>query len=311
MYKYYFVGIGSNKFWSLHPFIKAKISETHGGPVQAVRIAEGEAPSIMERQCKEQGEVYYYMFRSEHVTDNPNIKLIGPKPEVVKKIRSKVTQYKMARDNNIPVIPGVYVVGVDDAIKATRDMGTPVVVSREYGNAGEFSELIYNIGDIREKFQGADNLLITKYQEDCRTVSIGGVSFPQGIYLSSMYDIHVDGTKFVGSSFPTNYIKDKEEILEYARQYSNIIRESGYYGLFGTQWVFKPGKIFFTEANVRKPGATLFTTLALLLHYPDQPNLMELEFEATINNSMPQGLKMLTREGEFQWKYYHPRRLGN
>ena len=254
----------------------------------------------VDQILKMQGELFVNVFESspelEFASDD-RIKIIGPDPEVAVSINNKLYQYEMAVDLNIPVPDGSTFTDLDEALGFADGIfshGSRAFVSGAYSAGGSNSIVASTREEIASRFDDAsDGLLVTEFIEHRHDPTVLGiVAGENDVYIASVADQHIQGTRFIGSTFPT--LLDEEtvhKLKNITRKVGSHMGSNGYRGVFGCDFIVDDeGKIFFIEINARKQGTTMETTLAMIHNLPGTPTVPELEMMAVMNGRLPEDL---------------------
>jgi carbamoylphosphate synthase large subunit len=225
-------------------------------------------------------------------------------------LKSKFLHHQLAKELEIPVAKGKVISPLEDAVDYAEELGFPVYFSAEHGVCGSTSMIAYDTRMIfakwREQFD--NSYLVTKHIPDCRTLAIVGVISKSQVYIASFHDKIVDGSNFVESIYPmTINPKDVSEINEslmFARRIGNRMRELGFRGICGWNFIFKPGEVYFTNFIPSPQCTAQFTEAALLYHFPTQKSLTTLGVIAKADQDFPKDLKGLGFiPSQFSWSY--------
>jgi acetyl-CoA carboxylase biotin carboxylase subunit len=120
---------------------------------------------------------YGYLAESEEMArecENRDIVFIGPTPDNLRLAGDKITAKAVMRDAGVPVIPssvdGVHT--IEEAVKASREIGYPVMIKASGGGGGRGIRICENDESLREEFPvtkmeartafGNDNVYIEK-----------------------------------------------------------------------------------------------------------------------------------------------------
>ena len=130
---------------------------------------------------------YGFLSENEHfaeVCQSCNIKFIGPSPEAIGKCGDKVAAKKLAKENNVPTVPGSDG-PVDDeqaALAIARQIGFPVLIKAAAGGGGRGMRVAHNEPSLVTGFHAARSeaekafkdgtVYLEKYLEKPRHVEI-------------------------------------------------------------------------------------------------------------------------------------------
>ncbi|QHE52333.1 acetyl/propionyl/methylcrotonyl-CoA carboxylase subunit alpha [Pontibacillus sp. HMF3514] len=87
--------------------------------------------------------------------EQEGITFIGPSPEVMSKMGSKVEARQTMKEAGVPVIPGTEsaVADVDEAKKAAKDIGYPVMLKASSGGGGIGMQIVHNDEELAKAFE--------------------------------------------------------------------------------------------------------------------------------------------------------------
>lgn len=282
-----------------------------------VRIAAGkfatevsrdtEVNNLVDELLSRQGELFINVFESRpelELTCDPRVNLIGPDPELARAFNNKITQYQMACALGIPVPAGRGCAGLEDAIRAAEaylGSGDRVFVSGEYSAAGSHSIIASSSHEILERFTDPlERLLVTRFVDHQHDPTVLGlVAGEDEVYIASVADQNVDGTRFRGSTYPTVLGSETvRDLVKMTRTIGVHLGGKGYRGAFGCDYIVDhDGEIYFIEINARKQGTTMETTLTMSHNLPGAPFFPELEFFAATAGSLPENAREMDPAG--------------
>lgn len=89
--------------------------------------------------------------------EDAGIKFIGPSPEVVRKMGDKTMARKMAKECNVPVVPGTdnAVETFEEVEKFTKEYGFPIILKAAFGGGGRGMRVVMKEKDLKESFERA------------------------------------------------------------------------------------------------------------------------------------------------------------
>jgi len=252
--------------------------------------------SMVDELINNQNELLIYMFEtSPYMTLNEKkgVTLIGPNKDIVTTLSNKVSLYEIFSDI-VPManysISHSYEDLLKDSKKIMSENNHSLFISLETSAAGANSIVAHSISDIQKKFSKNihDTFLVTEFIEHISDpTSLGVVINEDNIYVASVADQKIDGTKFKGSTYPSLMSKKiQEEVIRQTRVAGREMAKRGYRGIFGCDFIVtKNGKVFFIETNPRKQGTTMEFCCMLRNQLPENaPNLPELELYAVTKN---------------------------
>ncbi|TNF47259.1 ATP-grasp domain-containing protein [bacterium] len=268
----------------------------------AREVSQSQAVSnLLDRILDNQGELYINVFESRgelSLTDDERVRLIGPDPDLGNTFNNKLIQYQMASNLGIPIPSGRACNTLAEAMQTAETFlkaGYQVFVSGEYSAAGSNSIIANSTREILHRFPEPDEkLLVTRYVEHGHDPTVLGlVAGEEDVYIASVADQNVEGTRFRGSTYPT--VLDPEtvhDLVEMTRTIGLHLGSQGYRGAFGCDYIVDHnGEIFFIEINARKQGTTMETTLTMAHNLPGHPFFPELEYYAATEQGLPAGVR--------------------
>ena len=130
-----------------------------------------------------------YGFLSENakfakICEEPNIKFIGPKSEVIDALGNKSHSKELMKKCGIPVIPGSdgSIKDLEDAKKISKKIGYPVMLKASSGGGGKGIRVVYKESDLERNYNlvkqeakksfNDDEIYLEKYIENPRHVEI-------------------------------------------------------------------------------------------------------------------------------------------
>ena len=130
-----------------------------------------------------------YGFLSENaefceLLEQESITFIGPPSGAITKMGDKITSKKIADEAGVHTIPGVegVIPNKDDAVKAAREIGYPVMLKASAGGGGKGIRVAYNDQECQDGFErcaseamacfGDDRILVEKFIEEPRHIEI-------------------------------------------------------------------------------------------------------------------------------------------
>ncbi len=125
------------------------------------------------------------------------ITFIGPSPEVIESMGSKIEARKTMARANVPIVPGGSepLVDTDEAVAKARDMGFPVMLKASSGGGGIGMQIVQNEEDLvkafasnqkrAQDFFGDGAMYLEKYISDPRHIEIQVLADKEGntVYL--------------------------------------------------------------------------------------------------------------------------------
>lgn len=283
----------------------------------AAQVSENsQVQDLIDSILAVQGELLVNVFETSPHLDlgkERPIRIIGPEAELAHTLNNKLLQYRMAGELGIPVPPGGTFETMAEALAFAQEVfssGRRVFASAAYSAGGSNSIIADAKTLIEERFSGqTDGLLVTQFMEHHHDPTVLGiVANENDVYIASVADQDVVGTRFTGSSFPTVLESETVNTLkEYTRTIGRAMGRMGYRGAFGCDFIVTTaGQVLFIEINARKQGTTMETALTMLAALPGHPSFPELELSAVLNGVFPEGLvEMDSTDSTLAWSTYN------
>lgn len=113
-----------------------------------------------------------------------NITFIGPPPDVIAKMGSKIEARQAMEQAGVPVVPGVTksLSGLNEALALAESIGYPVMLKASFGGGGIGMQLIRNKSELEKAYEGSQKraadffgdgaMYIEKYIEHARHIEI-------------------------------------------------------------------------------------------------------------------------------------------
>ncbi len=143
-----------------------------------------------------------YGFLAENPAFNKKVRdaglvFIGPEPQPMELLGSKVASRKLMLESNVPVIPGMKSssLKIEDFEKSAAEMGFPVLIKASAGGGGKGMRVVHEMKDLAESVKsamresksafGSDEVYLEKYIEQPRHVEFQVAADQHGnaIYL--------------------------------------------------------------------------------------------------------------------------------
>jgi predicted ATP-grasp superfamily ATP-dependent carboligase len=293
-----------------------KNSRISAAQFAAMVSADEVVNAMVQRILDVQGELLLNVFEASSelslAADN-RIKVIGPDPQIAISMNNKLYQYEMAAHLNIPVPKGSVCSGFSEALSYAEGIfsrGCRAFVSGAYSAGGSHSIVVSTSEEIVSRFEGVSGgLLVTEFIEHRYDPTVLGiVAGENDVYIASVADQNITGTRFMGSTFPTVLGEETvSRLKEITRTVGSHMGSKGYRGVFGCDYIVDDhGEVSFIEVNARKQGTTMETTLAMIHNLPGRPTFPELEMMAVLEGRLPDGLEeMDSTKGPLYWGTYN------
>ncbi len=193
------------------------------------------------------------------------IEFIGPSPESMKSLGSKIASKTIARKCKVPLTPGSDgpITNEDEAIEVARKIGFPVIIKASAGGGGRGMRVAHNEISLRSSIKAAQSeaeaafkdgtIFIEKYIEEPRHVEVQllGDKFGNMVHLyerdCSLQRRH---QKLVEES-PCPII-DQETRESICASAVRLAKEANYYSAGTCEFIMdKEHKFYFMEVNTR------------------------------------------------------------
>jgi hypothetical protein len=269
---------------------------------------------LVRKICSMQEDVLVNVFESrKELVLGDSVKVIGPDPVLAEEVNNKLNQREIASGLGLSLPDGGVFHDMASAMDYSATVlkgGGRVFASGAYSAGGSNSIVASSLDQIENRFNESDgSLLVTEYIEhDYDPTVLGIVAGEREVYIASVADQEIRGTRFTGSMFPT--VLDRETVIrlkEITRTVGYCLGKMGYRGCFGCDFIVgRSGQVFFIEINARKQGTTMETALTMKQRSPDHPSFPELELSAVLEGTFPEGvIEMDSTEGPIFWGTYN------
>ncbi|WP_417230286.1 acetyl-CoA carboxylase biotin carboxylase subunit [Brevundimonas sp.] len=210
-----------------------------------------------------------YGFLSENarfaeIVEAHGMTFIGPKPEHIRVMGDKITAKQTVKAAGIPCVPGSDggVATVEDAIKASKSIGFPLIVKAASGGGGRGMKVALTPDDLAEAVQTAQSeaaaafgdgtVYLERYLQKPRHIEIQVVADAHGnvVHLGerdcSLQRRHQKMMEEAPS--PALSAKERAAIGETVNK---AIASIGYLGVGTIEFLWEDGEFFFIEMNTR------------------------------------------------------------
>ncbi len=262
--------------------------------------ASGRVLALVAELVERQGRLFVWMFESKSqlaLAALPGVTLLGPDPELVRRLNDKTWQYE-ALGRVVPMVDFDVCTGREAMLAACERMrevcGHGVFVSCDYSAGGVSSKVVRCVDEAACRFESEGRYLVSRYVPHVWDPTVlGVVGGPQEVFVAGVADMRIeDGNKFRGSTFPSQLPGPVQAVLrEHTAAVGRAIGALGFRGIFGCDFIVDDeGGVWFIEVNPRKQGTTMeFCCTMEHLLGPDAPNLPELELAAVLDGRFPDG----------------------
>ena len=210
-----------------------------------------------------------YGFLSENarfaeIVEAHGMTFIGPKPEHIRVMGDKITAKQTVKAAGIPCVPGSDggVATVEDAVKASKAIGFPLIVKAASGGGGRGMKVALTPDDLAEAVQTAQSeaaaafgdgtVYLERYLQKPRHIEIQVVADSHGnvVHLGerdcSLQRRHQKMMEEAPS--PALSAKERAAIGETVNK---AIASIGYLGVGTIEFLWEDGEFFFIEMNTR------------------------------------------------------------
>jgi len=203
-------------------------------------------------------------FKFAQILEEHNIKFIGPRSEIIKKMGDKIEAKKIAKDLGLPVIEGS-LKGISDLNEAkiiSKNIGFPVLIKAAGGGGGKGMRIVFNENELDEnikvaqseakKYFGNDEVFIEKFFEKPRHIEVQILSDGKNntVHLGER-DCSVQRRyqKIIEESpCPILNEGERRKLLDVS---VNAVSRLGYEGAGTLEYIYEKGKFYFLEMNTR------------------------------------------------------------
>ncbi len=188
---------------------------------------------------------------------------IGPNPDVMTKLSSKIECRRIAKKASVPITPGTGILKKNSVESDISNIGFPLLLKPDRGGGGKGIKRIFSSGEVMNAFQSAtseslyafgnSDLYAEKYVEDARHVEIQIVADRSGnVFSLGERDCSVQRRyQKIIEEAPSPKVSQglREKMYEVAK---NFITASGYDAVGTLEFIIdKAGNPYFMEINER------------------------------------------------------------
>jgi len=186
--------------------------------------------------------------------------IIGNKPSKVREVRSKLEVYEKVKREGIMVPETFLVESRKEAVRASREIGFPVIVRREAGGGGLGIHLAHNEREVEQKFsqlKGKGRVLVQEYiagdDVSASVLCTGKKAVTVTVNRQLIGVSWLGGREFVycGNIVPHEKEEIRRRVSEAAEK---ICRSLSVLGCNGVDFVVRGGQPVFMEVNPRFQG---------------------------------------------------------
>lgn len=192
------------------------------------------------------------------------ITLIGPPPEAMDLMGSKLAAKETVAKYNVPMVPGTEgaVENPEIAEKIAEEIGLPVLIKASAGGGGKGMRIVYEKSEVKEQFQRAVSEAISAFG-DGQVFIEKFVEEPRHIEIQILADQH-DNVLYLNErecSIQRRHQKVIEEApspaispelrKEMGEAACNVARSCNYEGAGTVEFLYDNGNFYFLEMNTR------------------------------------------------------------
>ena len=209
-----------------------------------------------------------YGFLSENhkfaeIVEKHNIKFIGPKSNIIKKMGDKIEAKKIAKNNGLPVIEGSEggIKDISEAKSICKKIGYPILIKASAGGGGKGMKVVDNEKDLpglyslarleAKKYFGNDEVYIEKYFKNPRHIEVQILSGKNKTVHLNERDCTVQRKhqKLIEET-PSPVLDDKTR-TDLLNKTVKMVESLGYEGAGTVEFIYENGKFYFLEMNTR------------------------------------------------------------
>ena len=189
---------------------------------------------------------------------------VGPSPEAISLMGSKIEAKKIAMRANVPIVPGYF--GDDQSseklFKEAVQVGYPVLIKASAGGGGKGMRVVERPDDLREALQGAQReamsafgdstVMLEKYLTEPRHIEVQvlGDNFGNVIHLGERECSIQRRHQKVLEESPSPVVT--HELRERLTRAAVALAKAGGYSNTGTvEFIYQDGEFYFLEMNTR------------------------------------------------------------
>ncbi|MCB0478029.1 MAG: acetyl-CoA carboxylase biotin carboxylase subunit [Crocinitomicaceae bacterium] len=195
---------------------------------------------------------------------NNGITLIGPSPEAMDLMGSKLAAKETVAKYDVPMVPGTEgaVENPDLASKIADEIGLPILIKASAGGGGKGMRVVYEKSEVKEQFEravseaisafGDGQVFIEKFVEEPRHIEIQILADRHGnvVYLNERECSIQRRHQKVIEEAPSPVITPelRKQMGEAA---CNVARSCDYEGAGTVEFLYDSGNFYFLEMNTR------------------------------------------------------------
>ena len=221
------------------------------------------------KACGAEGIHPGYGFLSENAgfaraVTKADITFIGPSPEAMEVMGSKLAAKNAVKDYDVPLVPGtdVPVTSAEEGIKIAKEIGFPILIKASAGGGGKGMRTVDNEGELEEKMNlaiseaessfGDGAVFIEKYIESSKHIEVQILGDTHGniIHLFERECSVQRRHQKVIEEAPSAVI-DAGTRAELGSAAVNVAKACNYVGAGTVEFLYDNGDFYFLEMNTR------------------------------------------------------------
>ncbi|MCL2474150.1 MAG: carbamoyl-phosphate synthase large subunit [Alphaproteobacteria bacterium] len=200
-----------------------------------------------------------------------NIPLLGTSPDAIDLAEDRDRFQTLLKKLNLKQPPGGIVHTMEEAVKAAKEIGFPVVVRPSYVLGGRAMEIVHTEENLQKYMQKAiyisagNPILIDHYLQDAIEVDVDVVSDGSDVWVAGIMEHIEEAGIHSGDSSCTlpPHSLSQNIIKELSRQAEVLAKEIKVIGLMNVQFAVKDGEIYILEVNPRASRTVPFVAKAI------------------------------------------------
>ncbi len=245
---------------------------------------------ITNQLIEKQGRVFIISFTSSGFQiHNPNVIILGPKPEIAAKYDNKIEQIKLFEQLNVPRNKTrIY----DSILEIKENEKYPFFISAAYTSGGHESKAIFTEEDLdhfythlREINKSNQFLVANLIQDIILSPNVNAIIIDENrTEIICISDQILRGNQYLGNIYPSKANEQSKKIIvETTKIIGKYLASEGFKGLFGLDFIIDSrNNTFVVDLNPRRQGGYLCNTLM-----SKKVNIIELELKLALGERLP------------------------
>jgi predicted ATP-grasp superfamily ATP-dependent carboligase len=249
-----------------------------------------EIKQLTEQLIKKQGQVFVLGFTSVWLDlDNPNVKILGPLPEVSAQYDAKAEHYRIFEKLGMETIETTVYKGIQHLREDQTEY--PFFLSAMYSSGGIESKAIFTAEDLEAYYSHlrpinkAEPLIAARYIDDIVLApnSSGIVTSEKDVTVVCVSDQILRNNQYMGNIYPSRASKTHlQQIHNMTITVGKYLAKHGFRGLYGLDFLItKSGKCYPVDLNPRRQGGYYCSVMS------SPYDLIELELAVAFNEKIP------------------------